>query len=509
MGNELKDVKLSPHTLQNKNASYYEGEFFRTLKDSFPRKKYCSRAKDEDRTTVHFGQRKLFLSEVEFLTLCCNSFDENTQNPLVIYAGAAPGTHISLLSKMFPFIKFVLIDPAFFIVKENERIEIIQDFFTDALAEKFAEKYKDHTILFISDIRVFGPGSINEDSLEDKVNEDMAAQMRWYYILNPFKSMLKFRPPYIGEKTYRKTAIEYLEGEIYLQIWPAGSSSETRLIVDQNAGKKSYDCVKYEDQLYRFNQVERTLCYWHEIKCAGIDHCYDCRAEILVFEEYLRSFDKVKELTEKCGYEINSMSVVEYVELLNDHLNASMKKIRFVIDKKNYDIKFTDVRFGIKQSELFDDSSLVFTRRKTYLDNKFIPYAQIKRPLNHNAAIKNDIDRDSIVDTNRDSKRTRFNDNVDDVESFHKRRRIDQRSNVQETMFNGNYKVNDPRGGFDYSRLRHTTDTDNKDRTNSSYDKDHGSVGQSCDFDELRRPSSDEPKIDNSSKKRKYQKISI
>ena len=46
----------------------------------------------------HWGQRKLLLSEVEFFT----TFFDPLASALVIYAGAAPGHHIPLLSEMFP-----------------------------------------------------------------------------------------------------------------------------------------------------------------------------------------------------------------------------------------------------------------------------------------------------------------------------------------------------------------------------------------------------------------------
>ena len=55
----------------------------------------------------HWGQRKLLFSEIEFLTLYGHLAKT------VVYAGAAPGTHINYLSKeLFPEHKWVLVDPA-------------------------------------------------------------------------------------------------------------------------------------------------------------------------------------------------------------------------------------------------------------------------------------------------------------------------------------------------------------------------------------------------------------
>jgi hypothetical protein len=129
--------------------------------DDFPELKYRPRKHDEDRSTVHFGQRKLHLSEIEFLTNFCKDISDIDKKITLIYAGAAPGTHITKLSSMFPFIKFVLVDPADFIVKPVEnRIEIIQDYFDDIMAGTMMDKYKNDLRLFISDIRVYGPGKV-------------------------------------------------------------------------------------------------------------------------------------------------------------------------------------------------------------------------------------------------------------------------------------------------------------------------------------------------------------
>lgn len=149
--------KLNPHVYQNESAAYMD-KFVRILTDDFPELKYRPRQHDEDRSTVHFGQRKLHLSEIEFLTNFCKDISEIKEKITLIYAGAAPGTHITKLSSMFPFINFVLVDPAPFIVKPSEQIEIIEDYFTDSMAEDMFSKYKNDLRLFISDIRVFGPG---------------------------------------------------------------------------------------------------------------------------------------------------------------------------------------------------------------------------------------------------------------------------------------------------------------------------------------------------------------
>lgn len=59
-------------------------------------------------TTVHNGQVKLLLSEIQFLT---NNLENVNSTAYVIYAGSAPGNKNIHLSKLFPNVKFIFVDP--------------------------------------------------------------------------------------------------------------------------------------------------------------------------------------------------------------------------------------------------------------------------------------------------------------------------------------------------------------------------------------------------------------
>jgi len=61
---------------------------------------------------THRGQRKLFLSELEFLTLWCKNNMINVQRdsdklPYVVYVGAAPNNKMFLLYKLFPHFTYI------------------------------------------------------------------------------------------------------------------------------------------------------------------------------------------------------------------------------------------------------------------------------------------------------------------------------------------------------------------------------------------------------------------
>lgn len=64
---------------------------------------------DLARTTIHIGQFKLFLSELQFLTMFADSRDEQI---VLVYSGSSPSHKASYLGQMFPRLKIVMIDPA-------------------------------------------------------------------------------------------------------------------------------------------------------------------------------------------------------------------------------------------------------------------------------------------------------------------------------------------------------------------------------------------------------------
>ena len=249
----------------------------RLLEDDDPEMVYVPRGKDEVRTVLHWGQRKLFFAELMFLHL---SVARDTANVVVIYAGAAPGTHIGLLSEMFPLVTFVLIDPVEFDVKaDGVRIITHSCLFTNKLAHELKRKYAGATLLFVSDIRSDLRGESAKEK-EQRIKADMQAQMDWHRILRPLKSCLKFRLPYTSGRT------RYLDGDVYLPVWGPPSTTECRLVVDTDCGLREYDHGKHERQMSHFNKVTRPALYPHSVRGCGIDHCFDCSSEISILRDY-------------------------------------------------------------------------------------------------------------------------------------------------------------------------------------------------------------------------------
>jgi hypothetical protein len=247
------------------------------------------RRTNEYKFPIHIGQRKLMLSEIEFLT------HNGPTAKTVVYAGAADGTHQILMSRLFPDFEFHLYDPAQFNKKlaEIKNIHIHNEYFTD----KICKEWKDKKILFISDIRrtpILKFGTTEYDvEMEKWVAEDMKMQMDWVKIMNPEYSMLKFRLPYKEGQT------EYLNGVLYFQIWPGATSTETRLWVPKNPSLIMYDNGDYQDILFAHNYCTRMQHFdipaikGEEIlKFKGFEFDYDSKAEVHVLCEYLKYSSK-------------------------------------------------------------------------------------------------------------------------------------------------------------------------------------------------------------------------
>jgi cap2 methyltransferase len=277
-------------------------EFHRLLLPDAPLREY-RRRRGELKTVIHWGQRKLLLAEIEFLTKF------GVPGATVVYAGAAPGTHSQYLIELFPELKFVLVDPAPFSSKltEGPRCLLRQELFTDDVAQEYAGRDK---VLFVCDIRSCDYTLISDPKVEDKVLEDMQAQQRWHDIIQPIKSLLKFRLP------WKPGCTEYLAGDVYLQAFGPTTTTETRL-VPHGHGRVMWDNKKYEAQMFYFNTVTRVARYAHSMPVGrpgyGLDYCYDCRAEVQILSEYLRKYnpelqgvhlrDKFCEMTCRCSRE--------------------------------------------------------------------------------------------------------------------------------------------------------------------------------------------------------------
>jgi hypothetical protein len=150
--NFVPTIDANPHIEQIRGGIVTvkkESELTRVLADDAPQMAY-RRRRGEVKSVVHWGQRKLMVSEIEFLTLHGGKDSDNDKDLITcVYAGSAPGTHIPFLAQLFPKVRFVLVDPSEFSIEATDRIEIRREFMTDDVAREFVGR----RTLLISDIR--------------------------------------------------------------------------------------------------------------------------------------------------------------------------------------------------------------------------------------------------------------------------------------------------------------------------------------------------------------------
>jgi hypothetical protein len=247
-----------------------------------PRLTYRQRVYGADRrTTRHLGQRKLLLSEVEFL------IDNARDGDTVVYVGSAPGIHIPFLASLFPEVRFVLYDPREFVLRDEypgalARITAHQQFFTDEDAKRYAGR---DDVLFVSDVRTGTDGP--EIPSDDTVEADMTMQAEWVRLMNPRAVLLKYRLNYTKDKAM------YLAGHVRLQVWPGARSTETRLEAHRPYRWVEVSARDHEERMFFVNTILREwAAYDHGVPVAlvrGLDHSFDAASEVRIWRRYLEA----------------------------------------------------------------------------------------------------------------------------------------------------------------------------------------------------------------------------
>lgn len=274
-----------------------DGAIKRVLNANDAQRDYYEKAHDKHkRARFHQGQRKLLMSEIEFLTMCLT--EKRVQNiqkdTVMIYAGAADGRHITYLAKLFPSVYFILVDPGRFVVRRSDCIEIHNKLFTDKMARQLKHRFSDSDVLFVSDIR---STTIKDPDNKERIINDMANQEQWHRILEPRKSMLKFRLPYVSDGDQDLNTV-YLAGDIHLPIWGPLATTECRLIVDRHAQQTTYNNKQIESQMFFFNTVVRYRPFNLPVKSPLLSELYskhyDDAAEVYVISKYIEKMCRVE-----------------------------------------------------------------------------------------------------------------------------------------------------------------------------------------------------------------------
>lgn len=331
----IKKMKknISPFTLEEleedeqKIAKYYYDKktsvnscplFLDQLKDKLPYRMEENRTSNFIRNKCnvpHVGQRKLLMTEVWFLSQYNLQNIEKRENPpIVIYPGAAPGTHILYLAKLFPNIEFHLYDMSNYDsnLKDNnikpKNVKLHQQLFLDNESQYWEKQVKNGIdVYLISDIRALTGSEDTIEKKENVVHVDNILQYKWIEEIRPVSAMIKWRVPFTFGEPFR---YKYLSGEVLLQSWGGIGTSETRLIVERPKNNKpyKYKTIKntiFEEKLAAFNNTIKSIAYFnHPLRCSGfspydkyessinksglgMDHCWNCTSELLIWCFYL------------------------------------------------------------------------------------------------------------------------------------------------------------------------------------------------------------------------------
>ena len=279
--------------------------FTRIVSDDYPALPYRER-RFELKSVVPWGQRRLLLAEMEFLTAHAPLAESSSPSPTVVYVGAAPGAHLSHLARLFPSLAFHLVDPApFQLPQAAPNVTVHSQLFDDSLALDYCGQ----GVLLISDVRSADLFHSTVQAVDAAIERDLSDQMRWHELMAPLASMLKWRLPWTEGET------DYLDGEVRLPVWGSQSTTEGRLWVRGGAGYRRWKHRTFEQQMYHFNTRQRVQLHKraeeaegddskqgaderkecqplhgaeHRDKAlSGLDGCYDCTVELLILREYL------------------------------------------------------------------------------------------------------------------------------------------------------------------------------------------------------------------------------
>lgn len=309
--------------LKDKMKKFIRSTHF-SINENTPRKEYCP---NETHGNIHWGQLKLFTSELLFLN---HYFDGQVLD--LVYVGAAGGNHISLLSKMFPTLRFHLYDSAPFSsnLKNNSNIFIYPRYFMD----DDVNRWKDVPCLFISDIRNMEYDNTVTENTQRKHNselvwKDMCLQRKWVEEIKPVHSLLKFKLPYSEDFEIKKGKFRnYLDGTTFLQCFAKSQSNECRLHVQGGdvIYSKDWDIKEHEEKMYYHNSVVR--------KEHKFENPIDETANIYEEHGLLNDFDStflthvVIDYLEKIGKDKDNVKfMLDYI-FKNMNTTKTIKKLR-------------------------------------------------------------------------------------------------------------------------------------------------------------------------------------
>jgi hypothetical protein len=375
-----KTKRLSYH--KNITINKHDKTVPETTNDLSNQSQYIGDARDFQ-SRCHWGQKKLVLSEIQFLTKVCQKLNtKSLKDYAVVYVGAAHGFHFPILYNLFPELIWILYDPGKFSKEahmhpEKQKVKIFNQFFTDDTIDHARQNAENRKILFISDIRL----TPNEEA----VMKDMISQAKWGTELGADYMLLKYKPPYEDENTkqFKTNTIDdlqlnpkyiknpelkaddktflYLKGDVYIQLFAHIHSVELRLMVEKVNGKYELETINYgeiEKKMFYFNTNLRTSWstenydFLHYIP--GYDSSIECVMEYLIIKNYYEYLHNIKDnniIIQKMfdmAYFLEKIAHTTFINCNYDTMIRTIKKF----EKENDDNKLKRIKLWKEISKL-------------------------------------------------------------------------------------------------------------------------------------------------------------
>jgi hypothetical protein len=266
-------------------------QFVRELTSEYPRLPYVSRQR-EWKWSLHWGQLKMFLNELDFLTRIVAQ--TGLTKFTLLYVGNLYGAYFTHVLDMFPEMTVLL-------YTEND---VEKEIANHPRVKHYKEKFSVDMCYYLTteniDTReLFLYSNIRSGTSSKSYKQDMDEQVAWLKILTPRMSSIKFKLEYPGSGVDEDVISFYPDGQLLFCPFTSPTSTETRLIINNDFNEKKYSCRAYEEKMFYHNSVARKQSYLImgfsdlELKSNGLCNCYDCKlfAEIVI--SYLMIVKKI------------------------------------------------------------------------------------------------------------------------------------------------------------------------------------------------------------------------
>jgi hypothetical protein len=309
---------------------------------------------------IHWGQRKLLLSEIDFFT----HFIENDEKVVAYYIGAAPFNHGPVLLNMFRSLTLILCDlrdvwhqslrdeakkhnPRVFLETHAVDEEYIRNLMSAVTAEGPATDPKIKAIqgasrvFFISDIRSTDPTEVGIIDNELSVHEDMTLQKQLAEYMagvitslnKQFVASFKFRLPFINE--IGGVDYPYSGGILKTQPWSRMKSTELRLWWTPSDTDTTYNKQALEDIMMYHNSVLRDASFG-STGIPGYCECHDCHYEVHILKTYIKKFVQIQ--IDEATIITNHVLLFDaaFSMRLDEHATSNRRKVKdYMVERDN------------------------------------------------------------------------------------------------------------------------------------------------------------------------------